>query len=473
MLFTPAVVLSLALTVSAHSHHEQLSEEARNAPVDAVLWIHMFLQAAVWGVLFPIGMVLGLSRSRWHVPLQSAGFVLTIGGYILGHAHKGRQFLASAHGKFANIIFLPIFLQLALGVYLKLHLHERTLRPYAVKAHGIVGKAYPVIGWVQMLFGAIAFRGYCRGDNLGQCLAHYIMGSGFIAYGIIMAILLLVGEMWVRRSGRSPEWWDSWVILLWGIVNTFTEHRGSSWSVKDMQHTILGVLWWCGGILGVFLARNNQRTVVPAIIIILTGFAMSNHSQALMISTKVHSLFGYTLMLAGVTRIIEVCFVMPKFAPPGTIENGDDNQSEHTLADGSGRDETPSKGRAFRHLPPFLLVCSGLLFMSATDEELRFVHDNGMDHVTYILIMFSIAFLLYTHILFLIQLYATSGRHAPDAVSGAKEEGGIELTTPTAATGGVVLTAATGLTGHGRGVGEPAHPLMSAPHVIGEEDEED
>lgn len=30
-----------------------------------------------------------------------------------------------------------------------------------------------------------------------------------------MAILLLVGESWVRRSGRSPEWWDSWVITLW------------------------------------------------------------------------------------------------------------------------------------------------------------------------------------------------------------------------------------------------------------------
>jgi hypothetical protein len=26
--------------------------------------------------------------------------------------------------------------------------------------------------------------------------------------------------------------------------------------------------------------------------------------------------------------------------------------------------------------------------MSGTDEELHFVHDNGMDHVTYLLIMF-------------------------------------------------------------------------------------
>lgn len=156
------------------------------------------------------------------IAFKSAGFAITAGGYILGHAHRGRQFLKSAHGTFSTIIFLPIIAQLALGVYLKLHIHERTLRPWAVRAHGIVGKAYPIIGWVQMLFGAIAFRGYCRGGNLGQCLAHYIMGSGFIAYGTIMAIMMVVGEAWVRRSGRSPEFWDSWVITLWGIGKRFS-----------------------------------------------------------------------------------------------------------------------------------------------------------------------------------------------------------------------------------------------------------
>lgn len=34
------------------------------------------------------------------------------------------------------------------------------------------------------------------------------------------------------------------------------------------------------------------------------------------------------------------------------------------------------------------LVAGGLMFMSATDEETRFVNGTGMDHVTYILIMF-------------------------------------------------------------------------------------
>ena len=57
-------------TVRAHEHHDELSEEEATAAVDSILWIHIFLQAAVWAILFPIGMVFGLSRSRWHVPLQ-------------------------------------------------------------------------------------------------------------------------------------------------------------------------------------------------------------------------------------------------------------------------------------------------------------------------------------------------------------------------------------------------------------------
>ena len=107
--------------------------------------------------------------------LQSTGIVLTIGGYFLGHIHGGRQFLKSAHGTFANIVMAFVAAQLALGTYLKLHIHERSIRPYAVVLHGVIGRAYPIIGWTQMLFGAIAYMGYCRGGHLGQCLAHYIM----------------------------------------------------------------------------------------------------------------------------------------------------------------------------------------------------------------------------------------------------------------------------------------------------------
>lgn len=78
----PVVLLACILPVVAHKHHDALSEEQANAPVDAILWIHIFLQAIVWGFLFPIGMVLGLSRSKWHVPLQVRPLVLNFGSQV-------------------------------------------------------------------------------------------------------------------------------------------------------------------------------------------------------------------------------------------------------------------------------------------------------------------------------------------------------------------------------------------------------
>lgn len=63
-------LFTLALSASAHEHHDELTDEQAHAPIDAILWLHICVQALVWGVLFPTGMVLGLSRSRWHVPLQ-------------------------------------------------------------------------------------------------------------------------------------------------------------------------------------------------------------------------------------------------------------------------------------------------------------------------------------------------------------------------------------------------------------------
>jgi hypothetical protein len=85
--------------------------------------------------------------------------------------------------------------------------------------------------------------------------------------------------------------------------------------------------------------------------IILTGYAMSDHEQALKLSTKVHAVFGYTLMLAGLTRLIEVCFVVPSYPPH--VDGVEDDRSDHTLADGAGPEAFP-KGRAFRHMPPFV-----------------------------------------------------------------------------------------------------------------------
>jgi len=292
-----------------------------------------------FGMLFPAGMVLGVCkpsprrvkpaanslfppfqiiRSRWHVPCQTLGAVIAIAAYFLGHTHKGRQFKHNIHASFATSLMLMLLVQVVFGVYLKLHLEKGIhawVRKYIVITHGVIGKVMPVVSWVQMLFGGITAMGYCRDDHLGQCLAHFIMGSAFIGYGIIMTILLLVGQIWLRRTGRTQEFFDSILITAWGIVNTFTEHRwGGPWVGNDLQHTSMGVVWWCAGLLGIWLSRSRggrpRRNMIPGIVILMTGWAMSAHPQSLPLSTMVHSVFGYTLMAAGATRIIEIAFVL-------------------------------------------------------------------------------------------------------------------------------------------------------------------
>ncbi|KAA8911146.1 hypothetical protein FN846DRAFT_897785 [Sphaerosporella brunnea] len=402
------LLLLLAAGAAAHEHHgENIPEGAVVSPdpLDSILWWHICTMIVAFGILFPIGMVLGIVRSKWHVPLQVVATVLALMGWFLGHAHKGRQFAPNIHSAFASSLMSMLFTQVGLGIYLKLHIergvHGR-MRPFMVTLHGILGKAMPLVSWVQMLFGGITALGFCHADHLGQCLAHFVMGSSFIAYGIIMTILLLVGQAWLRRTGRSQEFWDSLVIAVWGCVNTFTEHRwGENWNHGDIQHTSMGVVWWCAGLLGLWLSRGKdgepKRNVVPALVIFLTGWAMSGHAQHLPLSTMVHAVFGYTLMTAGIARIVEICFLL-KDKPA---------QSE------------PS---SFQHLTPFLLFASGFIFMSATEEQLALIASVGIDHVSYILVLYSLAFLLYLFVQILLYLFVSHEK--PKSPQDAQLENG-------------------------------------------------
>ena len=378
-----------AATVHAHGGHDKIPEGqvVSPDPIDNTLWAHILIQCLAWGIIFPTGMVLGLIRSRWHVPVQILGAAICVPGYFLGHMHKGRQFGENVHAKFANWLMLILIVQLSMGVTLKLHIERGFLgkiRRVIVKAHGILGCIMPVVSWVQMVFGGIASQGFCQGDHLGQCLAHFIMGSAFIGYGIVLTILLLNGQALLARSGRSQEFWDSLVISLWGCVNTFTEHRwGGPWVKNDLQHTSMGVIWWAAGLVGIWLSRDRagrpRRNLIPGIVIFMTGWAMSGHPQDLDLSTHVHAVFGYTLMAAGLTRMIEISFIL---------------RDKTTLLGPEGGDVDPEIN-SFQYLPVFLLYASGFMFMGATEEQMAVLAGAHVTHVSYILILYSLAFLMF------------------------------------------------------------------------------
>lgn len=383
----------------AHEHEVvSIPDDAATSPepLDSTLWAHIFINMLAFGVMYPIGMVLGMTKSRWHVPVQALSTVVALLGFVLGHMHGGREFRSNnVHAKFAKWVYIHMFVQLILGVYLKLHLERginKRIRPVICTIHSISGKAFPIVCWAQMLFGGITALGFCQGDHLGQCLAHFIMGSAFIAYGIILTIALLAGQLWIRRTGRSQEFFDSVVIAAWGCVNTFTEHRwGTAWVKNDWQHTTMGIVWWCAGLAGVWLSRdrhgNPKRNFIPGFVIAITGWAMSGHPQELMISTMTHKAFGYSLIGAGITRIIEVCFV---------------------LHDKAGISEDGYGTHSFQYIPPFLLFASGFLFMGATEEQMLLINASGIDHIAYVLILYSLAFLLFLFTNVLISMYDRS-----------------------------------------------------------------
>lgn len=99
-------------------------------------------------------MVLGMIRHRLHVPLAVLSLVATTVGFFLGHSNPGapnRSFPHSAHGTLASILVIYLAGQAVLGSYLKLHLKEKRIRPVALFLHGLLGKTFPLVGFVQMV----------------------------------------------------------------------------------------------------------------------------------------------------------------------------------------------------------------------------------------------------------------------------------------------------------------------------------
>ncbi|KAG2189166.1 hypothetical protein INT44_004308 [Umbelopsis vinacea] len=352
---------------------------ATDEPIGSIMTLHLASMILAFGIIYPIGMVLGLVKSRWHVPVQVLGSLVFVGGFFLAHAHSGRNYEPhNAHRGFAWFVVWSLVAQVAMGFYLKLHLekgiHGR-IRSLFVTAHRWLGILVPVIGYTQIVLGVIAIVGFCYGEHTGQCLAHFIMGSSFAGYGIIMLISLRVGGPWLLKRKRSQEWYDSWMITLWGIVNTFTEHRwGSNWNSSDYQHTSMGIIWVAAGTVGIWLSRNEQRSVVPSLVIALTAAAFQGHAQHVANSGHIHSFFGYMLMAGAISRIVEICFVWKK--------------GVFTIS-------------PWQYMPPMFLMMAGVIFMGATEQQLSLLATIGIDPASYINVLLSFAFFLflYTNIL--------------------------------------------------------------------------
>ncbi|KIM90974.1 hypothetical protein PILCRDRAFT_58846 [Piloderma croceum F 1598] len=274
------------------------------------------------------------------------------------------------------------------------------LRRIARGAFGTAERALVFAGYCQLLTGIVVYTGGCRQSYVNGCLAHLIKGSIFWCYGLVTFARFLgsfseLGWAWNRApSGDYPsaEFVESFVIFLYGVTNTWMErfgaHSGDPYTTKQMQHISIAVMFWFAGLLGMgieskrvrrwlaasasatFKSRAGQETVAeppsyifsfnpfPALVIGVTGAAMSAHAQTYLFQVQIHALWGYLLLAFSILRWLTYFFVW--LGPPHSI--------------------LPSRPPT-EALSSFFLACGGLTFIFSTEEITFAAMRRGRDDV--------------------------------------------------------------------------------------------
>ncbi|KAH9173450.1 hypothetical protein EDB89DRAFT_2157570 [Lactarius sanguifluus] len=246
-------------------------------------------------------------------------------------------------------------------------------------------------GFAQLMHGVVIYSGGCRENYLNGCLAHIIKGGIFWCFGLLTFARFLgsfseLGWAWNRApTGQhvSAEFVESFVIFFYGITNTWMERFGAlpgdPYTTKEIQHISIAVMFWFAGLIGMglesrrlrrwlaavstasFMASKRNSDAVaepasygasfnpfPALVIGVTGAAMSAHFQKYLFQVQIHALWGYCLTGFAFLRCLTYFFVW--LSPPRSI--------------------LPSRPPS-EALASFFLSCGGLIFIMS-DEEITF-----------------------------------------------------------------------------------------------------
>ncbi|GAA5875917.1 hypothetical protein JCM3774_005815 [Rhodotorula dairenensis] len=214
-----------------------------------------------------------------------------------------------------------------------------------------------LLAYIQVCSGIAVWTGSCRQNYLNGCLAHIIKGSIFLWYGLLTfarycGAFSSLGWAWNRHPSKVSSIWtaefvESLVIFTYGATNTWMERMGKtgSYSVKDVQHISIAIMFWGAGALGMFLESRTVRAWLstpaaetsgrslnaippppsaafsfnpfPALCIGVTGVAMAAHHQTYQFQVDIHALWGNLLGAFAAFRFLTYFFLFLR--PPSSI----------------------------------------------------------------------------------------------------------------------------------------------------------
>ncbi|KAG6336340.1 hypothetical protein ID866_2735 [Astraeus odoratus] len=264
-------------------------------------------------------------------------------------------------------------------------------------AYATLERALVFAAFGMVLTGIVVYTGGCRNNYINGCLAHLIKGGIFWCYGLFTFARFLgshseMGWAWnISPIGNtiSAEFVESTVIFLYGISNTWMErfgaHPGDPYTTKQVQHISIAVMFWFAGLVGMAMESRRIRNWLaassisalepafsgnvseppsyrgsfnpfPALVIGVTGAAMSAHTQTYLFQVQIHQLWGWLLLGFSVLRCLTYFFLW--LDPPRSVF--------------PSRPPTEALGS-------FFLACGGLMFMFSTEEVTLAAMRRGRD----------------------------------------------------------------------------------------------
>lgn len=278
-------------------------------------------------------------------------------------------------------------------------------------SHVTVARSIPVLSFAAAYTGLAVYTGSCRGAYKNVCLAHGIKGGIFFWYGLLsfgryMGAYADMGWAWNRqptkRNVPTAEWVECLVIFIYGATNTWMERfsaaPGDPYTVKQVQHISIAVMFWFAGLLGLVLETKSLKNLLavpvalksamensprrhdrimttdeltsstnrphsytfsfnpfPALVIGVTGVAMAAHHQDYVYEVAIHSLWGN--LLAGFSALRMLTYFLLWLRPP-------------TNSIMPSRPPTEA-------LASFSLACGGFVFMLSSEEVSFVAMRNG------------------------------------------------------------------------------------------------
>ncbi|SCV71976.1 BQ2448_4670 [Microbotryum intermedium] len=256
-----------------------------------------------------------------------------------------------------------------------------------------------VFGYVSLLNGVITLVGFCRAEYVNGCMAHLIKGSIFFFYGLLtwaryVGLFARYGWAWnclpaTKTTCWTAEYVESLVCFAYGSVNVWLERlgkEGSPWTIKDIQHVSIALMFCFAGLLGMLLESHKIRSLLstmtvtmssnsedritqppstrfsfnpfPAIIVGTTGIAMSAHAQTYVFQVSIHALWGLLLALFSTFRFLTYFFlyIRPPVSP------------------------LPSRPPT-EALASLCLTCGGVVFILSTEQVTFAAMRHGWDDV--------------------------------------------------------------------------------------------